>query len=544
MKRWFTVFTAVLAMALLLSPCTPQAASPTGPTTEKAAMSSPAAKPPASAKASPKAATTAAGHPQPGGTFKVLMKTISNVFGYPPAMSGSARDAAPPFFNFLLSIGADGKFTPQLATGWDTSKDGKSMTFKLRRDVKFHDGTAFNAQAVKSNLDNLIPPNPVLVPGIHSVDVVDDYTVKINLTDYNNLILYSLASNPACYMYSPEALKKNGKDWAATHPVGTGPFQLKDYQPNVSLTLVKNPNYWEKGLPHLDGMEIRSVIDPTTQMITFKAGQADAIYDVAQTAAAQLRDAGYALQMVPGTLQALSFDAKRSEYLSNRLVRQAMEYAIDKEAICSGPGLGLCTPMYQLVSSRSPDFNKSLPPRRYDPEKARKLLAEAGYPNGFSCKAFVVDNIWTDGYVAVQDYLAQVGIKMEINYVNVPAYNQIRAGGKIEPGAMANTALLYSSNTLYTLDLFMRTNSANYPYIVRPAGIDQLIDQAKLSRNPAAVTQINQQALKLLYDDATVLPLWQTLRIVAADKSVQDSGWFIAGDPNNNQFGTRTWLRK
>jgi peptide/nickel transport system substrate-binding protein len=544
MKRWFIVSTVAIAMIILLSPCTPQAASPAPSTTEKAATSSSKAKPATSAKASVKAATTTAAQPQTGGIWKVLIKSASNVFGYPPSMSGAARDYAPPFFNFLLSIGADGKFKPQLATSWDTSKDGKNITFKLRRGVTFHDGTAFNAQAVKFNLDNLIPPNPVIIAGIASVDVVDDYTVKVNLSNYNNLILYSLASNPACYMYSPEAFKKNGKDWAVTHPVGTGPFMLKDYQPNVSLTLVKNPNYWEKDLPYLDGMEIRIVIDPTTQMITFKAGQAEAIYDVAQTGAAQLRDAGYSLQMATGTLQALSFDAKNSEYFSNPKVRQAMEYAIDKEAICKGPGAGLCTPAYQMVSSSSPDYNKSLTPRKYDPAKAKKLLAEAGYPNGFSCKVFIVDNIWLDGYVAAQDYLGKVGIKMDINYVNASAYNLIRVGGKIEPGAMANTAFIYSSNTLYTLDLFLRTNSASYPYIVKPAGIDNLIDEAKLSRNPAAVTKINQQVLKLLCDDATIIPLWQTYRIAVVDKSVQNTGWFVYDDPNNNEFGTRTWLKK
>ena len=79
-------------------------------------------------------------------------------------------------------------------------------------------------------------------------------------------------------MYSPTALQKNGADWAATHPVGTGPFMLKDFQPNISLTYVKNPNYWEKGLPYLDGIEINTVTDPMTQVIAFKAGQAHAIY--------------------------------------------------------------------------------------------------------------------------------------------------------------------------------------------------------------------------------------------------------------------------
>ena len=192
----------------------------------------------------------------------------------------------------------------------------------------------------------------------------------------------------------------------------------------------------------------------------------------------------------------------------------------------------------------SPDYNKACPPRKYDPAKAKKLLAEAGYPNGFSFKVFVLDTTWKDGWVAMQSYLDTVGIKMEINYVNVSAYNLIRAGGKIEKGAAAYAPFNTSSNTLFSLDTYWRSDSETFQYVVKPAGIDKLIDQAKLSRDPAAITKINQQIIKLIYDDETVVPLWQNPRIAVLDKSVQNTGWFIYGDDDNNQFGTRTWLKK
>jgi peptide/nickel transport system substrate-binding protein len=517
-------------MVILLSPCSPQAAASTASTAKKSATSSTTAKPSTSAKASSTVA-----QPQSGGIYKVMIRTNSNVFGYPPRMVGAAKDYAPPFF--------DGKYKPGLALSWDTSADGKAITFKLRQGVTFHDGTPFNAQAVKFNLDNLIPPKATLLSGITSVDVVDEYTVKLNLPAYNNLILFHFAANPATYMYSPEALTKNGADWAATHPVGTGPFILKEFQPNVSLTLVKNPNYWQKGLPYLDGIEIKQVTNPMTQMLTLKAGQANAIYAV-QEAAAQLRDQGYPLQIAPGALISMTFDTKNSEIFSKPKVRQAIEYAIDKEAICNGPGEGLYKPVYQLISSDHPDYNKACPPRKYDPAKSKKLLAEAGYPNGLSFKAFALDTQWRDGWVAIQNYLGAVAIKMEINTLNVSAYDLIRGGGKIEKGATAFGSFTPSSNTLFTLDQFWRSSSPLFSYVVRPAGIDQLIDQAKLSRDPAAIAKINRQILKLLYDDVTVVPIYQNLRAAVVDKSVQNTGWFIYGDPDNNEFGTRTWLKK
>jgi len=240
----------------------------------------------------------------------------------------------------------------------------------------------------------------------------------------------------------------------------------------------------------------------------------------------------------------MNFDTKNSEIFSKRQVREAIEYAIDKEAICSGPGNGLFPVLYQILEEKSPDYNKACPPRKYDPARAKKLLAEAGYPNGFSFKFFMLDSSWKDGLVAVQSYLGAVGIKMEIIYLNVAAYNLIRTGGQIEKGAAAYAPIPNASNTLYTLDNYWRTNSSTYKYVVKPAGIDKLIDQAKLSRDPAAVTKINQQIIKLIYDDATMIPLWQNPRIAVVDKSVQDTGWFISGAEELSEFGTRTWLKK
>jgi peptide/nickel transport system substrate-binding protein len=538
MKRLFTVSTVVLSLVVLLISHTSQAASPTASTT-KAATASTVAKPSTGAKTG-----SAVAKPQYGGTYNVLIRSRSNVFGYPPRIAGSARDISPPFFDHLVRIGEDGKYKPGLALSWDPSADGKTITFKLRKGVTFHDGTPFNAQAVKANIDNLIPPKANIIDGIASVDVVDDYTVKLNLPSYNNLIIYHFAVNPLTYLYSPEALKKNGADWATTHPVGTGPFMLKDYQPDISIKLVKNPNYWQKGLPYLDGMEMKLVPDAMTQTITLKAGQANAIYDATPAAAAQLRDAGYPLQNVGGGGVAMNFDTKNSPMFSKRQVREAIEYAIDKEAICQGPGYGLFPTLYQILANNSPDYNKALAPRKYDPAKAKKLLAEAGYPNGFGFKFMMLDSSWRDGLVAVQSFLAAVGIKMEINYLNVASYNLIRTGGKIEPGAAAYAPIPNAANTLFTLDNYWRSDSNTFQYVVKPAGIDKLIDQAKLSNDPAAIARINRQIIKLIYDDATIVPLWQNPRIAIVDKSVQDTGWFIHGDEELNEFGTRTWLKK
>jgi peptide/nickel transport system substrate-binding protein len=465
-------------------------------------------------------------------------------FGYPPKIAGPDKDYSPPLFERLVAVGEGGAYKPQLATSWDIAADGKAITFKLRQGVKFHDGSDFNAQAVKFNFDALIPPNPVLLDGVTSITVVDPYTVRVNLSGYNNLIFYQIASDAGCYIASPTAIQKNGVNWAATHPVGTGPFKFDSYEPNVALKLVKNPDYWEKGLPYLEKIQINIVPDATTQLLSFKAGEADAIYDATPTGSSQLRDSGWPLLAATGALFSLSFDTKNSKILGDRKVREAIEFAIDKDAICSGPGFGLYKPVYQVVAFSSPSYNRSCPPRKYNPQKAKELLKEAGYPDGFGFKATFLDSYWRDGIVAIQAYLADVGIKMDVTLVNSSAYSKIRLQGQIEPGTAAMLTMNSFSNSLFNMDSYFRSNTNQYQYVVRPKGIDDLIDKAKSLRNQDGVIPITRQIGKLLYDDVTVVPLWMNPRIVVLGKAVQNAGWFINGDAYLNEYGRRTWLKK
>jgi len=481
--------------------------------------------------------------PVRGGILKMIMRREAASFGYPLTLASADRNFAVPFFDRLLTVAEGGAYKPELATGWETSADGKSITFRLRQGVKFHDGTDFNAQAVKANLDNLIPPKPVIIDGIRSVEVVDPYTVRINLDSFNNLILYQIATNYECFMYSPTALQKNGADWASTHPVGTGPFKLESFQRGSTMKMVKNPDYWEKGLPYLDGIQIDSVAEVTSQVAAIKARKAQVVFNADIPAGAQLRDEGYPINSVPGSLIMLSFDTKNKKILSDKRVRQAVEYAVDKEGICSGPGLNMFKPIYQIVPEISSAYNKACPPRKYDPAKAKQLLAEAGYPNGFTFKAFFRDTFWREGIVAIQDYLAKVGVKMDVQFVGASALSAIILQGKIEPGAGSQMSTNFDSDALLTLDYFWRSDANQYPFVARPAGIDNLIDKAKSARDDASRIKTTQDIVKLLYDDETIIPLWVDPRIVVVDKSVQNDQFFINGHPLNNRYD-KVWLKK
>ena len=487
------------------------------------------------------AEATAAEQGKYGGILKIIMRKSPINFGNPTRIIGSDMNYAIPFLERLLSVGEGGVYLPELATSWQTAPDGKSITFNLRQGVVFHDGTEFNAKAVKFNYDRIIPTG--YLSGVTSLDVVDDYTVRINLSTPNNLILYSLASMSACHIISPTAFQKHGEDWADTHPIGTGPFILQTYDRNAGLTCTRNPDYWDKGLPYLDGMEIMVVPDAMSAMTFFKAGGAHEYYDCSFETGAELRDAGYSVFIAPAGIEGYIFETSPGSVFTNPKVRQAIEYAINKEDICYGPGLNFFTPMYQLSIDASPYYNKNLIPRKYDPDKAKQLLAEAGLGNGFTFKYNAPHDQWRDAIAAEQSNLAQVGIIMDINFVSSAINTQIKKG-KLGAGEASHMKFQIYPNTLHTIDLYLRSDSAQYGFMVRPAGIDELINQAKLAQNEDSKAKIIQQIAKLVYDDEPFVPLWTSPRIVVVGESVQDHGWFINGDSNNTKYGRSTWLKK
>jgi peptide/nickel transport system substrate-binding protein len=481
--------------------------------------------------------------PVRGGTLVIMHAREATGFGFPVNVSGATREYIDALFDRLIFINDKGEYEASLATSWQTSTDGKTITLKIRDGVKFHDGTAFDAAAAKWNLDNLRPPNPVKMDGVSSIEAVDASTLRINLTAPNNLILFQLASDYACYMYSPTAYQKNGKDWAANNAVGTGAFKQESYNRATGLKLVKNPDYWEKGLPYLDAIDNRTVTDDMTQITAFKAGQANIMWNAQPEAAYQLKDAGKVV-LASGANWTIAFDTKNNKTLADPKIRAAIEYAINKEAITEGPGYGLFPKKYQLFNEGSPGYNKSLTPRKYDPAKAKQLLAEAGYPDGFSFKLHVLSTTWREGIVAAQADLAKVGIKMDINFMPAAQYNVIRNDGKIEAGSASMMTLNLFANPLYVLDFYFRSDSGQYQFMQRPAGSDALIAKAKETQDAAAVNKMCQDLVKMLYDDVTFVPMWDTARIAILDKTVQDHGYFIAGDAANIRVGRSTWLKK
>ena len=284
----------------------------------------------------------------------------------------------------LVKIDRNGKIVLALAREIKTSKDGKEYTFILKKGVKFHDGKPFDSEDVKFTLDRLMDPktgaaHPEYYKDIDSVQVMDPHTVKIKQKNANSMFLFNLAR--------PDSLivNKQAMDRLKSAPVGTGPFRLVEWVRGDHITVAKFEDYHRKGIPYLDKVIFKFIGDPSAQIASLKAGDIDAIaYDVSPENALLLeKDLRFrVLNGYTTTEVILSTNHSRKPFTDVR-VRRAMAHAIDRSALIKGAMAGYGVPIGSHMDPGNPYYIDLTPVYPYNPEKAKELLIEAGYPNGF-----------------------------------------------------------------------------------------------------------------------------------------------------------------
>jgi len=445
--------------------------------------------------------------PQYGGVLKRIETASPTALGYPPETGPQERQAVLPCIEPLIGGTEKGApYSPSLATSWKYSSDYKSLTLSLRKGVKFHDGTDFNAEAVKYNLDKAKPTKSELA-SISSIDVVDEHTVRLNLSQYNNVLLYNLGP-AAGLIASPTALEKNGKQWAYTHPVGTGPFRFVSYQRDVSLKYEKFAGYWDKGKPYLDGIEFIFITDPTVARMSFERREAHVVVPSVRDAH-ELSQKGFVVASCPHQGYPLGPDSGNSSSpFANKKVREALEHAIDKEAIAKAFGYGFFTPMIQICPSPSgPSYNPKVKGREYNPGRAKQLLAEAGYAKGFKTKIINRQGQDTDVWVAVQRYLKEVGIDVELDFADAGRYTTTIQGGEWKNSLLVMGLASYEPYTL-TLLRSLASRSVQYRSVARPAGWDDLLNRALAATDGQTGASRTQALVQMAYDEAMVIPVF------------------------------------
>jgi len=443
---------------------------------------------------------------------------------------GDDRYILSQIFDTLVSMDESGNFVPQLATSWEMQE--KAMIMKLRDDVVFHDGTKFDAEAVKFIFDWYMGPDakPIFtseINSIESVDVIDAYTVRFNLKEPSAILLSALSNN-AGMMMSPTAIKQYGDD-IVLHPVGTGPFKMKEAVEGDHITLVRNTEYYLLGkdglqLPYLDEVVIRVITDEPVKVTNLLSGDIDITdYLNAATSLDTLKNnrnievirttAGDHFALYPNHLHSPLGDVK---------VRMAIAHALDKQAICDAltRGYGNLAP---FPVAEGQWFYNDYDPHTYDVQKAKQLLAEAGYPNGFSIKlqniAREPDNTIVQ---AVQAQLKQVGIDVQIEGLERNAWVALFTRNS-DKGELA-----FGRWTFPRVDAYMQIYNnlgenaiGNYSNYINPK-FTELIEKTKSVYDLAERKALFAEIQKVVLDDAANIWIYQMPRHISRNVKVQN----------------------
>jgi peptide/nickel transport system substrate-binding protein len=425
-----------------------------------------------------------------------------------------------------------GKLIPGLATEWKVDpSDQKKWLFTLRRDVKFHDGSAFNADAVIWNLDKVLDEKAPhfdkrqsaqvkpRLPSVASYRKIDDYTIEITTKDIDSIfpyqMLWFLVSSPAQY-------EKVGRDWEkfASAPSGTGPFKLARLVPRERAELVKNTDYWDKTrIPKTDRMILIPIPEALSRVNALLAGQVDLIETPAPDAVPQLKAAGmkivtnvtphvwnYHLSVLPG-----------SPWTDIRL-RKALNLAVDRDAVVTLLN-GLAKPAIGQVDPSSPWFGHPKFQIKYDLAEAKKLVKEAGYSPEKPLKTtFVIAQGGTGQMLSLpmneflQQSFKEIGIEIDFKVVELEQlYTFWRKGAKDEmaAGITSNNIAYVTSDPLYAIVRFFHSGQVaptgvNWGWYSNPK-VDAIIDEAKRTFDPAKQDELMARAHEAVVDDAVLV---------------------------------------
>ena len=415
----------------------------------------------------------------------------------------------------LVDIDKDLKIVPQLATSWEWSKDQKALTMKIRQGVSFHDGEKLDAEAVKFNIERHKTMQGSnrrgeLAP-VTSVDVLDPYTVRLNLSTPFSPLLAQLADR-AGMMVSPKAARAAGEKFAS-HPVCAGPFKFVDRVAQGRITLERFPNYWDKGAIHFDKVTYEPIVDPTVRLANLRSGQLDFIERVnpsdmpalkgdAKIKVAKVVEIGY--QGITINI-GKSDESQKTALGKDARVREALELSLDREAIVQVAMDGEAVPGNQWVAPGNAWYVKSEPLPKRDVNRARALLKEAGVANpSFTLLTATTADAQRVAQV-VQSMAKEAGFDVKIQLTEFATSLNLADKGQYEAYVLAWSGRADPDGNVYShLVSKQPLNYAGYAN----AEFDKAITQSRETNDPAQRMKLFEQAVRLEHRDRPIIYLY------------------------------------
>jgi peptide/nickel transport system substrate-binding protein len=415
-------------------------------------------------------------------------------------------------YDTLVRMSGDdpNKYEPELAESWEIIND-TTWRFKLRKGVKFHNGEEFNAESVKVTMDAIkdAERNPKaggFFASYTGVNIIDDYTVDIT-TDKPYAIF--LTPMQTFFLLPPKYVQEKGWDEVAVKPVGTGAYKLVEWERDVHNKFEASDGYW-KGKSAIGKFTIRPIPEDAARIAALQNGEVDLITSVPYDRLKELEeDESTRVTSRYGEMVALWYDTLRFEPFKNKKVRQAMNYAVNSEAIIKDLLLGYGTRLNSHLFPQQPGYDPDMKPYPYDPAKAKALLAEAGYPDGFDLEmtidvanqAFAKGNEVTE--VVVAD-LRKVGIRATAEFIEGAAWNDLFVNKKLTAWISTWKSNPESGRHLQTL-LHSKTRGWYY----QDPEADKILDEYFSELDPQKRIEVGKRMAKFFYDECPWVIMYQ-----------------------------------
>ncbi|HBY97514.1 MAG: ABC transporter substrate-binding protein [Ardenticatenaceae bacterium] len=434
---------------------------------------------------------------------------------------------------------------PVLAENYEVSPDGKEYTFQLRKGVKFHDGSPFNAAAVEFNIRRQWDKSfefyyePAARTSFYNyqylekIETPDEHTVRLTLKQpWGEFLRMNSQSWGQQFMLSPEHVKKAGNDAVGEAPVMTGPFRFVERVPGERIVVERNPDYW--GTPARAAKIIfRPMAEVAARVAAQLAGDIDiAQYPIPWDNKAQFEGANMKISTCDGPYMAYISLNHKDPIIAKKEVRQAINMAIDKAGLSRALHGEWARPANSILPASSPSYDPDFPGYAYDPQAARELLAKAGHADGFSTQ-IMISEVWQDVAVWIQRNLKEIGIDVTLNKLDFATFGGKWAAGLEEPNGM--TLASWGMTADYWIDLVSRStrwppDGVNNGWYANPE-VDELLDKAVAATDFETRRDDYRQVGKLLHEDAAFVPVFYYKQPVALSPRIRgfvraDEDWF------------------
>jgi peptide/nickel transport system substrate-binding protein len=463
----------------------------------------------------------------PTGTLVRALTTFPNSLDVPQAAERQASSTAWQLYDSLVWLNDEGDIEPALAESWEISDDGREYTFHLRQGVTFHNGEPFNADSVVFSWERAKDAGFEYSDQLQEADSVvkiDDYTVQITTPEPNALFFNTLHDIWA--MVPPQYFGEVGQEGFDEHPIGTGPYKFVEWVKGDHITFEANLDYW-RGAPKIQTVIFRPIPESSTRVAAIQTGEVDIVTRLSSEEAQGL--------MGTPNVTIIKYPVTRIYYIAfnnlttgvgqpteDALVRQAMNYAVDVDAIVDAIFDGFAKPATGYVATGELGYG-AVEAYGYDPDRARELLAEAGYPDGFAmdmaCPAGAYSH-FEEVCEAVAGYLGEVGIDVSLDLMESGQYWDLEAAKELPP-LFGDSWSAQAGEAFRRMTGALMGNDAAYSSWYDENIVD-LLNQIKATVDREARTKLYEDLQVYMKENPPFIYLYEPVAFEAVNTRVQE----------------------